>query len=58
MKVTHFLTVAGLERSAVMIEAVSKRFSGFEVVCNDWRIVQWLVESKITEPIIGRLLVG
>ncbi len=56
--VTPFLTENDLLRIGGMIEAISESLSGCEVVCNDWGLLQWLSESRIAEPILGRLLVG
>jgi hypothetical protein len=41
-----------------LIEKTAIRYKKIEVVCNDWGLLQWLTESKVAEPIVGRLLVG
>lgn len=56
--VTPFLTEDEMKRICSMIEAVTSRFDGIEVVCNDWGLLQWLTESHAAEPVVGRLLVG
>lgn len=56
--VTPFLTEKDMCRIYEMIEAISESLSGYEVVCNDWGLLQWLTESDFAEPIVGRLLVG
>lgn len=56
--VTPFLTENDMHRIGEMIEAISESLSGYEVVCNDWGLLQWLSESRVAEPILGRLLVG
>lgn len=56
--VTPFLTEEEMERVCRVIEAVTARFDGIEVVCNDWGLLQWLTESLTAEPVVGRLIVG
>ncbi len=56
--VTPFLTENDLHGICEMIEALSESLSGYEVVCNDWGLLQWLTESHCAEPVVGRLLVG
>ncbi len=56
--VTPFLVENELGRMCRLIEGISRSTDDWEVVCNDWGLLQWLSECHIAEPTIGRLLVG
>lgn len=55
---TPFLTEKDMCHICRMIQTMSESLSDFEVVCNDWGLLQWLTKSHLAEPTIGRLLVG
>jgi len=56
--ITPFLTEDALSRMQEKILTISEHIRELEVVCSDWGLLQWLLESGRAEPIVGRLLVG
>jgi hypothetical protein len=56
--VTPFLTEKALQHVCAMIEAITEVLDCYEVVCNDWGLVQWLSTHRIAEVVAGRFLAG
>ena len=40
------------------LDTLSNRVNAFEVVCNDWGLLEWLTQSKAATPVLGRFLTG